>query len=1281
MGHFFYSLYNLLTRKKLFLVLLLFFFIGLVMLSVSRLKINEDYTSIFPQEKDSEKFNFILKNSSASNKIIVYFSTNDSLNSAKTDSLIKYADVFADSVHFAFADHIRDLKYVVEDEEMKAVYDFLYENLPLFLNEKDYENIEEKLSDSAVRATLQNNYQSLVSPVGIVMKQFLMNDPLHLTGLAYAKLNQIQTGEQFTFEKNRIFSKDRNDLFLFITVKNPGDTKAMKEMVAGFEKEIRSIRNPEIEVNYFGTPVISEANADRIKKDLMLTLSLSILFLLFLLGFYFRNILAPLVLLVPVIAGGALALAMLYLLKGEISAISLGMGSVLLGIGIDFSLHLFTHYKHTGSIKELFNDLSKPIVVGAITTASAFMCLFLIRSPGLQDFGLFAALSVLSTALATLIFLPLILIPAFKKSREKKTIAWISSITSYDFHKNTYLVLIILLLTVVFFYTRRRVTFNENLMDMNYMTEKLKKAEEKISQKTNFTSSSVFMVTTGKNMDEALTNNEKISGTLIQLKNAGIINEYFNVNDLMPSQQQQIEKIKQWKSFWELRKEPMSKTLATEAAAIGFKPGSFSRFYEMVEKDYSPLPAKVFHEISRLFLQDYLIENTDQSAVITLVKTEKANKNQLRKSVSGFDQTYYFDRQEFSERMFGLIKSQFNQLLWYSSILVFMLLLISFGRIELAIVTFIPLLISWIWTIGIMGIFDIRFNFFNLMISTFIFGLGDDYSIFMTEGHLHKLQFKRDNIQTFKRSILLSSFTTVIGIGVLLFAGHPALRSIALVAVIGISSAVVITFTLQPVLINFLTHYQNRKRSQPVTLYNYFFSITSLVYFLIAVLFGAVFIPILKILPIPSKTKKYMIHCVIWFFSLTVSYHNIHVKKTLINRPKGMFKKPVIVISNHQSALDLVLLLMLHPKLVILANTKSWNNPFYGRIIRFAEFIRSDTGLDVALDTIRKRVEDGYSIIVFPEGTRSADCKIKRFHKGAFYLADQLNLEIQPILIHGACQRLNKKEFFLRRGRITLKFFDRINLKDGKYGIEYSEQAKGVLKFMRTEFEIMKRPLEVPDRLKYNLINRYIFRGPVLEWYLRIKLMLEKNYNLINEIVPRKGTITDIGCGYGFMAVMLALTSDKRMITGFDYDEDKIITAQNCTEDLENLKFVSGDVSEKQIPASDVFLLMDVLHYMSENKQADLLKKCFDSLNENGMIVVRDADADLRNRTMGTRITEFFSTKFGFNKTRENLSFVSGQVIRRLATENGFNVKVIDNTKLTSNLIYIIGKNVQSIKN
>ncbi len=366
--------------------------------------------------------------------------------------------------------------------------------------------------------------------------------------------------------------------------------------------------------------------------------------------------------------------------------------------------------------------------------------------------------------------------------------------------------------------------------------------------------------------------------------------------------------------------------------------------------------------------------------------------------------------------------------------------------------------------------------------------------------------------------------------------------------------------------------------------------------------------------------------------------------------------------------------LMMHPKIVIYANDRSLNHDFYGPVIRFLDFIPSSEGLEKTADRIKERMNEGYSVIIFPEGTRSADCKIKRFHKGAFYLANKLDLEIQPILLHGLGMIMNKKEFFLRRGRVVIKMLDKINLKEGQFGADYSSQTKGVLKYMRGEYNKIRQEMEVPDRLKYYLINRYIFRGPIIEWYLRIKLMLEKNFNMMNDIVPREGIITDIGCGYGFMATMLALASDERKITGFDYDEDKISTAQNCTFDLENLSFKHGRILNMDLPESDVFLLIDVLHYMSAEKQMKVIDQCFSKLKNNGRIIIRDADSDLKKRTFGTRVSEFLSTNIGFNKTEEKLTFVSKQLVLDVVDKSGGKVEIIDKTKFNSNIVYIISR-------
>src|SRR5678816_1369974 len=119
--------------------------------------------------------------------------------------------------------------------------------------------------------------------------------------------------------------------------------------------------------------------------------------------------------------------------------------------------------------------------------------------------------------------------------------------------------------------------------------------------------------------------------------------------------------------------------------------------------------------------------------------------------------------------------------------------LLTYGRIELALVSFIPMFISWVWILGIMGILGISFNIINIIISALIFGLGDDYSLFIMDGLLGEYKTGRKNLSSYKSSIFLSAITTIAGLGVLIFAKHPALRSIALISIVGILCVVIMS--------------------------------------------------------------------------------------------------------------------------------------------------------------------------------------------------------------------------------------------------------------------------------------------------------------------------------------------------------------------------------------------------------------------------------------------------------------------------------------------------------
>lgn len=139
------------------------------------------------------------------------------------------------------------------------------------------------------------------------------------------------------------------------------------------------------------------------------------------------------------------------------------------------------------------------------------------------------------------------------------------------------------------------------------------------------------------------------------------------------------------------------------------------------------------------------------------------------------------------------------------------------------------------------------------------------------------------------------------------------------------------------------------------------------------------------------------------------------------------FNNPYLVICNHQSHLDLMCQLIFSPKMVFLTNDWVWNNPFYGVLIRNAEYYPVTMGIDNLLPKLKSLVDRGYSIAVFPEGTRSADCKINRFHQGAFYIAQQLGIDVLPMYLYGTGKVLPKKTYLLNKWPIYIEVGEPVN--------------------------------------------------------------------------------------------------------------------------------------------------------------------------------------------------------------------------------------------------------------
>ena len=1250
----------------------------------SRIVLEEDINKVIPSSEKNEKLLNVLQHAAFADRMVFCLSLAEG-ETGDPGLLIRYAETLIDSMEGGSGTYIRDIEDRFGSDDMKDAYELFYRSLPLFLDDEDYAVIDSKITDSAIAEAVQGNYRALVTAGGFAMRDFILKDPLSLTPLALRKLEDLRISGDFVIYRDYIFTADKRNLLFFLIPENPATETAKNSVllnnIDGYRTALGEQFNSRVVMHYFGSMAVSIGNASQIKRDIMLTLGIALLALLLFLGMYFRKALSFALLFIPALMGGGFAIAMLALLKNEVSAISLGLGSVMLGISIDYALHFLSHLRHTGNVKGVISDIAGPVMISSITTAAAFSCLLVLRSGALHDLGLFAAFSILSSAVFTLVILPQFFRKENYSEEEIRVPAlarFLRRIASFPLDRVKKLNWAVFLLLILFAFTARKVEFEGNMDSMNFMNKELKNSENFLDSIADYKLRSVFVVSTSADTDQALSLNESLVKVFDSLADKGVVKQYSSPHVLYPSPARQAEKIARWKEYWSGGKgtELRNKLIET-SSYYRFKPGSFDQFYELLSPELE-IPQEALEPLRELFLNEYITGSDSLVMVSSVLKVAKDEKADIYQAFLDQQDVVVFDRQSITTTFMEGLHDDFNKLILLSMMVVFIILLLSFGRLELATITFIPLAISWIFTLGIMGLLGIRFNIFNIVISTFIFGLGIDYAIFTLRGMIQEYQFGRKKLDSYKTSILLSGITTIIGIGVLIFAKHPALRSIAISAVIGIVSVVLVTYTLLPRLFRFLVEHEGRARKWPVTAKDFLFSINTLTIFIVGVVILDISHLIIRyLLPIPKKYKKLIFHRMLSAATWIIVYGSVNIRKKIWNRSGEDFKKPAIVVCNHQSHLDTVLTIMQNHRMVLLTNPWVQKSIFYRGFISYADFFSVEEGAETLKPRIESLVKEGYSILYFPEGTRSADLAIHRFHQGAFYMARELKLDILPIISYGSGNAMPKFEPFLKTTPATITILPRIKPGDALIKATDLATSKAIRHYMMEEYAGIRKKIETPAFFRKMVVRNYLYRSPVLEWYMKVKIRAEDHYRIFHEHLPEEGTITDIGCGYGFMAYMLHLMAPGRRILGYDHDPDKIDTALHCALKNEKTSFIHADITQLEPEPSDAFILADVLHYLPEEEQAKLIGRCAASLRPGGTIIMRDADAAMRRKHLGTRLSEIISTRSGFNRTwqgRRKLFFLPGEKYLELFSQSGLEAEIIDQTKLTSNLIYILRK-------
>lgn len=743
-------------HKKVYLSAVFVFFIAVALL-FSQVSFREDISEMLPVSLKEELQLF--QNSPLSNKIFIVVKSPSEEESRKTADIVSYKFI---------EDGDLGLSFSRTDEDFILSY---YYSAPKLWNADFAAKVEKLTEDKTVKAKMEENYKALLSPAGVFVKDFITADPLGMIPVFAEELKTLNLSSTLEARNGYISSADGKEILLIFNYpQNSLDSVQAKRINAvfdGFKNELPA----DTDVFMMGAVRYTNENNSIIMRDVKIILLVSAFFMLTLFLVFLRTGKALLIYLVPpaVMSFGAVAA---YLFFGGLSGITIGFGSVLMGLAIDYSVYMYFAMKASKENERFINagKMVKPIAASAVTSIVTFSLLFFSSIPLFKQIALFSA-----SGLAAALFLALFAAPLIFECEGKpeKTLGKVKPFFSFSAA-----VVLLLILFVSAAVSVKFINFNASLDSVNTVSKQFESDSEKFEKLTGSAyNNNAFFFVFGETAEEALENNE-----LLSAENAGVL----KFAELYPSQKTAAENMSAWKKFWDpLKIEKIKKEIEDFSKGKGLKPEIFEPFYEFLRTGEAPYE----EEFSLNDIYNPLIKYNDGFAFVNIVAADAGirQKEPIR--------TLFVSNGSLQEKIMSDISKNVAAIMFILMTGTFLVLILWLKNVQFALVAMLPPLCGICGFLVVSAVLGIEINLFGLFAAPLLIGLGIDYGIFMIyqqkgETELHPV-----------KAVIVAALSTVIGFGSLMAAGHKVLFIIGFMVFTGILTAIAVSIFILPSLL------------------------------------------------------------------------------------------------------------------------------------------------------------------------------------------------------------------------------------------------------------------------------------------------------------------------------------------------------------------------------------------------------------------------------------------------------------------------------------------------
>jgi predicted RND superfamily exporter protein len=542
-----------------------------------------------------------------------------------------------------------------------------------------------------------------------------------------------------------------------------------------------------------------------IANDLRSTVLISLILIFLSLSFIFKKRRTFLIIGIPLIMGLAWTFGLTYFLIGELNLITTFLVAILMGLGINFGIHFFKRYLEfrasnspENAIKLMYgSSVGVSSITASLTTAAAFFSLIFTQFRGFNQFGVIAGFGAILTLVAYFLVFPslIIIYERFSPIKDTATHLFPRLHFAEKFLQNGAQVrwifygLVALLIVLIGFTTRLEFEYNFESLGTNTLEDYQLKAKINKLFQTSLSPAIVMVNSPEESQQTVQTIHNFIkSGS----KTIATVN---SLRSLVPSNQ--AEKIQIIQRITEITKDKLFSFLEGNEKAIFVQ---FCQYLNVKPLILDSLP----HYLTSNFRSQL---NPNKEFVLIYSSIEQSDGKQVQIFEKELN-TIKVNGKPLKVASESLILADIVHLMSRDGTIAILITIFSilfliklqFKRYQTTILVFLPIALGTISLLGIMGIMGIKFNFINLVALPIILGVGIDNSV-----HFYH-RYKEDHSLWFAfyhtgMAMFLNTLTTVIGFGSLLFAQHRGLKTLGLVAVLGLIVNLLTTFIILPILL------------------------------------------------------------------------------------------------------------------------------------------------------------------------------------------------------------------------------------------------------------------------------------------------------------------------------------------------------------------------------------------------------------------------------------------------------------------------------------------------